>query len=199
MKQLEDNAEANGTSKLELMERAGKGIASIIEKKYGKDKTILFVCYHGNNGGDGFTAARYLLENDLDVEVYFCGDEGKLRQEAKVNYDILFEKYQEAFVSDGEFERELKDADIIVDCILGISAKGDLRDPIKSIIEKINIAKENNNDKIIVAIDVPTGTNPDTGEKSNVYIQLDLIITMHDIKEGLKDYSDKTEIVDIGL
>ncbi|MBI2523344.1 bifunctional ADP-dependent NAD(P)H-hydrate dehydratase/NAD(P)H-hydrate epimerase, partial [Candidatus Woesearchaeota archaeon] len=50
-----------------------------------------------------------------------------------------------------------------------------------------------------VSIDIPSGINPDTGEKGNVYFDPDLLITMHDIKKGLVEYKDKTIIVDIGI
>ena len=50
-----------------------------------------------------------------------------------------------------------------------------------------------------VSIDIPSGINPDTGEKSNVFFEPNLIITMHDIKNGLEAYKDKTVVVDIGI
>ena len=50
-----------------------------------------------------------------------------------------------------------------------------------------------------VSIDVPSGINPDTGEKSNAYFEPNLIITMHDIKKGLESYKDKTIVADIGI
>ena len=81
MKELENNC---GIPKLQLMETAGKGIAEEIKKKFPdlKNKKILFVCYHGNNGGDGFVAARYLCD-DAEVDVLFVGDEKKLTEEER--------------------------------------------------------------------------------------------------------------------
>src|SRR3989338_971570 len=83
MKQLEDNC---GIPKITLMENAGWGIYKILKEKTElKNKKILIICYHGNNGGDGFVAARYLCE-ESDVTVLFIGDESKFKEEAKTNY-----------------------------------------------------------------------------------------------------------------
>jgi NAD(P)H-hydrate epimerase len=84
MRDLEDNC---GISKLTLMENAGRGIYTVLKEKFSnfKDKKILIVAYHGNNGGDGFVAARYLC-NEPGVDILFIGDEDKLKEEAKINY-----------------------------------------------------------------------------------------------------------------
>ena len=50
-----------------------------------------------------------------------------------------------------------------------------------------------------VSIDVPSGVNPNTGEKSNAFFEPDLLITMHDIKKGLQSYKEKTVVMDIGI
>lgn len=177
MKELEDNSEKKGISKLVLMERAGKGIADEIRKRFSKDKLILFICYHGNNGGDGFTAARYLLEDGYDTKVLFIGDREKLAKEARANFeklnaDVFVEKF---FI-----------ADMVVDCILGIGAVGELKEPIKGYVEEMN-----KSDAFIVSVDMPTGLD------SEAAVEADLVITMHDIKPGLDE--KKTVIVDIGI
>jgi NAD(P)H-hydrate epimerase len=194
MKALEDHAEQHGISKLELMERAGEGIAALL-KPLGR--RFLFVCYHGNNGGDGFCAAKKLC-HEHDVNVLFIGDEKKLKKEAKENYQALKLIEKETGVS--LFIREVADEvadvqayDVVVDAILGIGVKGKLKEPIISAIHLINRAS------FIVSIDAPTGINPDTGEKQNVFVVPHLIITMHDLKKGLGKYRRLTRIVDIGL
>ena len=189
MKALENQAVANGISKLELMERAGDAIS---EELRGFDK-ILFICYHGNNGGDGFNAAKKLIETN-EVDVFFIGKEEKLKKEARQNFNTLKNIEQET--GKEIFLRKKLDEDqydVIVDCILGIGVKGELKEPILSAINLINRAK------FVVSVDVPTGINADTGEKQKLFVCPDLIITLHDIKKGLERYEKITKVVDIGL
>ena len=71
---------------INLMENAGKNFTEALKEKTDvKNKRILIVAYHGNNGGDGFVAARYLCD-EAEVNVLFVGDETKLKEEAKVNF-----------------------------------------------------------------------------------------------------------------
>ncbi|MBS3097284.1 NAD(P)H-hydrate epimerase [Candidatus Woesearchaeota archaeon] len=191
MKQLEDNC---GISKLQLMENAGRGIADIIKNRFKdlKDKNILFVCYHGNNGGDGFAAARH-LSDFCEVDVLFIGDESRLKDEANTNYRRVLnnEKIQLLF----DFEDIDFDAyDIIVDSILGIGVEGNLKEPIGDVVDNFNRSKA-----FKISIDIPTGLNPDNGVIADKAVNPDLIITMHDLKPGLEKFKDKTAIVDIGI
>ncbi len=175
-----------------LMENAGKGAAEALKEKVDiKNKPILVVAYHGNNGGDGFVAARHLCD-DAEVDVLFVGDEGKLKKEALANYRKLEsnEKLQILGLESVDFS----DYDIIIDAILGTGAGGEIKDPLASLVSNLNKSKA-----FKVSIDVPTGINPDTGEKANACFEPDLLITMHDLKKGLESYKDKTVVVDIGL
>jgi len=175
-----------------LMENAGKGVADALKEKIDiKNKPILVVAYHGNNGGDGFVAARHLCD-DAEVDVLFVGDEGKLKKEALANYRKIEsnEKLQILGLESVDFS----DYDIIIDAIFGTGAGGEIKDPLASLVSNLSKSKA-----FKVSIDVPTGINPDTGEKANAYFEPDLLITMHDIKKGLESYRDKTVVVDIGL
>ena len=175
-----------------LMENAGKGVADALKEKIDiKNKPILVVAYHGNNGGDGFVAARHLCD-DAEVDVLFVGDEGKLKKEALANYRKIEsnEKLQILGLESVDFS----DYDIIIDAIFGTGAGGEIKDSLASLVRNLSKSKA-----FKVSIDVPTGINPDTGEKANAYFEPDLLITMHDIKKGLESYRDRTVVVDIGL
>ncbi|MCH8003789.1 MAG: hypothetical protein IH934_04100 [Nanoarchaeota archaeon] len=89
---------------------------------------------------------------------------------------------------------DFSDYDIIIDAIFGTGINGEIKDPLATLISNLSKAKAYK-----VSIDVPSGINPDTGEKANVYFEPDLIITMHDIKKGLENFKDKTIVVDIGI
>lgn len=189
MKALEDNS---GISKIILMENAGISIYNVIKEKFElKDKRILIVSYHGNNGGDGFVAARHLC-NDAEVDVLFVGDDSKLKHEARVNFKRIEnnKKIQLLTLEAIDFS----DYDIIIDAIFGTGINGEIKDPLATLISNLSKSKSYK-----VSIDIPSGINPDTGEKANVHFNSDLIISLHDIKKGLEEYKEKTIVADIGL
>lgn len=189
MKQLEDNG---CIPKVALMENAGRGIAKILKGKVDlKDKKILIVAYHGNNGGDGFVAARHLC-SEAEVDVLFVGDESKLKDEAQINFKKIENNEKIQFLSLEAVD--FSDYDIIIDAIFGTGIAGEIKDPLATLINHLSKAKAYK-----VSIDVPSGINPDTGEKANVHFEPDLLITMHDIKKGLAGYKDKTVVADIGI
>ena len=89
---------------------------------------------------------------------------------------------------------DFSDYDVIIDAIFGTGIYGEIKDPLATLISKLSETKA-----FKVSVDVPSGVNPDTGEKSNVFFEPDLLITMHDLKKGLEGYKDKTIVVDIGI
>ena len=189
MRQLEDSC---SIPKAVLMENAGEAVYNVLKEKFSlKDKKILVVSYHGNNGGDGFVAARYLCD-DAEVDVLFAGDEKKLKDETLVNFRKIEnnEKIQILSLESVDFS----DYDIVIDAIFGTGIAGEIKDPLATLISNLSKAKA-----FKVSVDVPSGINPDTGEKANAYFEPDLLITMHDIKKGLAGYKDKTVVADIGL
>ncbi len=193
MRELEDKSEQIGITKLNLMENAGRGVFNILNERFNLNgKKLLIICYHGNNGGDGFVAARY-LSDFCKVDVLFIGERSKLRNEAFENYKRIF-RNKKVTILDLTADVDFNKYDIIIDAILGIGIKGDIKEPIAQVIEKFNSSRAYK-----VSVDVPTGINPDTGEKANKYVKPDIIITFHDIKKGLADYKHKTFIVDIGI
>ena len=192
IRELEDKSEASGISKLQLMENAGKKISEILQEKIGLEgKKILIACYHGNNGGDGFVAARYLADV-CEVDVLFLGDKENMKPLARVNYATLSKKYDIQLFSDYDFDYD--NYDLIIDAIFGIGITGDVNGPAGFAIDFINKSKAYK-----VSVDIPSGIDPDTGKAANKHIEPDLIITMHAMKKGLKKYKDKTIVADIGI
>jgi NAD(P)H-hydrate epimerase len=175
-----------------LMENAGKGIYNSIKKRFDlKDKKILVVCYHGNNGGDGLVAARYLC-NEAEVDILFIGDESRLKKEALSNFKKAEHNEKVQFLTDEEVDFD--EYDIIIDAILGIGIKGRLNRTISAVIEDINKSRA-----FKVAVDIPTGLDPDTGDIIDKFVNADLIVTFHDLKNGLEKLQDKVVVADIGL
>ena len=184
--------EKSGIPRSVLMENAGKAVYESIKEKLDlKDKRILVVCYHGNNGGDGFVAARY-LSDDAETDMLFIGDENKMRKEALSNFKRIEHNERIQFLVDDEIDFD--SYDIIIDAILGIGIKGRINREISAIIDDINNSKA-----FKVSVDIPTGLDPDTGEIVDKCVNADLIVTFHDIKKGLEKFEDKVVVADIGL
>jgi len=190
MKELEENC---GVSKLQLMENAGREIYKTLKEKFPnlKDKRILIAAYHGNNGGDGFVAARHLCE-ETETDILFIGDESKFKEEARINFARIENNNKiQLFMQPEDIIPD--DYDIIIDALLGTGTTGDIKEPIASVIKEIN-----DSSAFKVAVDIPSGINPDTGDAEKS-INPDLIITFHDIKKGMENLKDKTTVVDIGI
>ncbi|USH00380.1 NAD(P)H-hydrate dehydratase [Thermococcus argininiproducens] len=172
------NAKWLGISPFQLMENAGAGVARIIEEKFGKGLKVAIFCGTGNNGGDGFVIARHLsFEND--VTVFLVGDEIKIKsEEAKHNWEILkkldFVKIKTLKDSTQIKGLDLAKFNVIVDALLGAGTKGELREPIKSAVEKIN---EYSGKARIVSVDLPTGY------PSSVKVNCDFAVTFQWDKE----------------
>ncbi|MEE8187253.1 MAG: NAD(P)H-hydrate epimerase [Nitrososphaerales archaeon] len=190
MGSIEDRAEAIGVSKLLLMENAGASLAREIRQRIPniEGKRIVFVTGSGNNGGDAMVCARHLASDRAKVMVFLLKNSESLKtSESLMNWKILekmpksVDLYQNTF---DEFVPNLVSAigegDVIVDGILGTGINGRLREPIPTIIEKIN-----SSNAYKVAVDIPTGLDPATGNVSDVSIKADLTVTFHKVKAGL--------------
>src|SRR3989344_523092 len=174
-----------------LMKRAGNAVNDALRQKFDlKGKKILVVCYHGNNGGDGFVAADLLSEH-AEVDVLFIGDEEKMKKEASAYYKKLLTNPGVQFVSYESIDFD--DYDIIIDAILGIGYKGRLNKEILNVVDDINKSKS-----FKIAIDIPTGMDPDTGEIPEKSVNVDMIVTFHEMKPGLESVKDKVVVADIG-
>jgi len=185
------NAKWLGITPYQLMENAGAGVARTIEEKFGKGLKIAVFSGTGNNGGDGFVAARHLsFENE--VTLFLVGDEAKIRsEEAKHNWEILkgldFVKIK--VLKDSAYIKslDLSSYDVIVDALLGAGTRGEPREPIRSAIEKIN---EYAGKAKIVSVDLPSGY------PSAVRVKADFAVTFQWDKEEYRDF--ERVIVKIG-
>ena len=198
MRQLERKAVQHGITYSELMENAGKEVYFAVKEQYDlTNKRVVVFCGSGNNGGDGFVAARYFSQH-CPVIVLFFGSKEKLSEEAFEHYEQVKKRANVIVIKTREdlqkfhFQEHL--SFIFIDALLGIGIKGVVEDPIAAGIDFFNSLKG-----IKVAIDVPSGRNPDTGEVQGIACSVDYIVTFHDLKQGLAQFQDKTVIVDIGI
>ncbi len=182
----------SGVPRQKLMENAGKAVFDILTKKTDiANKQILVVCYHGNNGGDGLVAARYLCEV-AEVDVLFAGDEKKMSKETQLNFSKANINPKIQFIGDDYVDYD--GYDIVVDALFGTGFRGTPRENLQAIIDNINGSKA-----FKVSVDVPSGLNADTGQGADSCVQADMIITLHDVKPALEKFKEKVEVADIGL
>lgn len=210
--QIQDkNSTDYGIRPATLMECAGYSAAQTLIHKcqLKKGNHVIILCGTGNNGGDGFVIARHLLAAQMNVSLYLSGHPDHIRtNEAKHNWDILGLLYlnlQTYIIKDSSFFDSLskervtanKKCKVVVDCLLGTGIKGKVREPIRSSINFINSFSETSTK--IVSIDVPSGIDPNTGEKADYWVQSDLLITFHQEKLGFKKIDTEIIVNPIGI
>jgi NAD(P)H-hydrate epimerase len=189
IKVLDRNSEYFGVPTLHLMENAGKSVAEFIRNTVkNTKKNILILCGTGNNGGDGFVAARYLTQY-YKVTVFLAGTEIKT-EIAQKNYQKLQTYEVKIYNSLRDLDGLFTENDVFVDALLGTGLAGELKEPYATIVKKINATKR----KMIVSVDVPTGLG------TTHSITPEYTVTFHDIKQGMDaKNSGNIKVVDIGI
>jgi len=180
---------------IELMERAGGGLADVIRDRCPEGRVVVVVG-KGNNGGDGLVVARRLRESGREVDVLLLSAGDELRGDARANLERLPEPGARAFEAVA-----LDGAAGIVDAILGTGFEGEARDPARAAIAAINAA---GGAPLVVACDVPSGVDASTGEVAGAAVQADVTVTFHAAKPGLwispgKTHAGETVVIDIGI
>ena len=189
-----------GIPLLLLMENAGRAVADLVECKLGgvKGRRVVVYAGKGGNGGDALVAARHLSLRGAKVEVVLAYDPRLVEHEdTKVNLEALLRSRDVRIRIYRGGREDPPDVDVVIDGLLGVGVKGRLRDPIASLSDAINRAGG-----LKVAIDVPTGVDPDTGEAVEGAVVADVTVTMHRMKTGLvkaKQYVGEVWVAEIGL
>ncbi|MGI6620794.1 MAG: NAD(P)H-hydrate dehydratase [Bacillota bacterium] len=150
-------------------------------------KDIVVLAGPGQNGGDGFCAARHLAARGHKMRVGFFGVEDRLPEEARLNYKALASYPVEIYSCESLSPYEILDAlgepDLIIDALLGIGCKGDPRFPMDMAIRWAN-----SQDAPVIACDLPSGVSADSGHAYSPSIRADLTVTMGFAKVGLVSY-----------
>jgi NAD(P)H-hydrate epimerase len=193
-----------GIPALILMENAGRSVADEAEDMF-KHKTsqITVFCGYGNNGGDGFVAARHLVNRGYKVKIYLVGRPKDMNSETRINFDILNRmcvKASKIHIKQlSSIRRAFNKTQLIIDAIFGIGIKGNLDDFYCKLIQMINDSKVP-----VLAIDIPSGLNADKGTASPIAIKAKKTATMGLIKKGFlnpsaKKFTGKVVVIDISL
>ena len=188
-----------------LMENAGHAVAeragAWLEGWDGKD--VVLFCGKGNNGGDGFVIARHILAAGARTYVYILGEEADYSDEARQHLHTLQQLADEetclllpAPQSEADWQllrKRLLASSVVIDAMLGTGFHGSLRQPIASIVAEVNAAAAAGA-VTVIAVDMPTGVNSDTGAVSNGDddedgpLFADMTVTFGALKRGLVLY-----------
>jgi NAD(P)H-hydrate epimerase len=185
--------EEQGVPSLELMERAGEGLAGVASS-IAPEGPVAVVCGKGNNGGDGLVAARVLRAEGREVTVLLLGDPAELRGDPAANLERLPGAAPIAFEPNS-----LGGASVLVDALLGTGFAGAPREHVASAIEALNA-----HGAPVVAADVPSGVDASTGVVAGAAVRAAASATFHAAKPGLwifpgKAYAGAVHVIPIGI
>lgn len=195
-----------GITIIMMMENASRNIAELGRKILGgsvKGKKIVILCGKGNNGGDGLGAARHLINYGAKVLCLLTTEVSELRPNARTQYDILHntQAHVEAYHGPRCFSllEEFVDADLLIDALIGYDLKGNPKEPLATFIKKAN-----ESEKPILAVDIPSGLDGDTGKPHSPTIKAHTTLTLALPKVGLltekaKEYVGELYIADLSV
>jgi hydroxyethylthiazole kinase-like uncharacterized protein yjeF len=207
MIKIEQAADRAGHTYTMMMEAAGKGLAESIMNAHSQlgDKRVLALVGKGNNGGDALVAIKYLVDQGWSTCCYLTSDLG----ENDLLKDVIESGCKSIeLIDDQDFKQLLeviKNSDVLIDGLLGTGFKLPLRGIFPVLLNAISeILGTIANSPFVVAVDIPSGIDCDTGETAENVIKADLTVCMAAYKQGMlkfpaNEYLGRVEIVDIGL
>lgn len=192
-----------GISTLLLMENAGRHVAQEpIEILKDKTDNIAIFCGKGNNGADGFVAARHLLVENIRPDIFLVGRIPEVKNEARINLEILLKLKQKIVEVKEEglylIKNKILKYDLIIDALLGIGLVGETRGIYRDLIEIINASKG-----YILSVDIPSGLDATTGKVLGSCIKADRTVTFVAKKRGMviakgREYCGRIAVRDLG-
>ncbi len=193
MAAVDRNAAALGVPLAHLMESSGHAIGREAREVANPGDRIAIVAGRGNNGGDAFAAARFLDEFELSVQL--LGRPETISTDiARANWDALRAgAYPTETVRDSR-DLTIPAADLVIDALLGTGLAGPPREPEATAIDRINAAEAP-----VLAVDIPSGIDPDSGASPGVSVDADRIVTFHDRMPGIAELDVPVTVADIGI
>lgn len=195
---VEERAIAEGVATLPaLMERAGEALAEAVRREV-PEGAVAVVCGRGNNGGDGWVAARLLHEAGRDVGVVSVLDPGELAGAAAAAATPAVKAGVQHVPPGAEADRRIASAAVIVDAVFGFGFHGVPQEPEAGLLSAMDASAA-----LVVSADVPSGVHAGTGAATGA-VHADLTITFTALKPGLliypgARYAGRIEVADIGI
>lgn len=188
-----------------LMERAGQGVVTLLEERYGpsRGKTVTIFCGKGNNGGDGLVVARLLRHRHTLVHVFMMASPADLSRDAAVMYRRFVRtagrSAAKPFRSADQVRDSLASSDFVIDALLGTGISSNVAGPYGEVIDLINEAR-----RPIIAVDIPSGIHADSGAVMGRAVRASMTVTFGLPKLGLVvgpgiDHAGIVRIADIGI
>ncbi|MFC7063682.1 NAD(P)H-hydrate dehydratase [Halobacillus seohaensis] len=193
--------QTTGLSGSMLMENAGRAVSDDVETKIEKHQSVIVLIGGGNNGGDGYVIARTLLNRGYQVEAWQVVSDHKIQGDALLHKEIFIKSgYPLQQLEElGTLEESLEQADVVIDSMLGIGVKGQLRPPFKEVVALVNKRAA-----YTIAVDIPTGVPADesVSEFDGLFANHTTVIAAPKISvflEHTSSYYGEWTVVDIGL
>lgn len=200
--------EKYGIPALVLMENAGSAVARAALKmlRRSRQKKVICICGGGNNGGDGFVAARHLINQGAATMVFLVGKTlPDLEGEAALNALILKKMGVRVLSLSGsprrleDFKNFLAHASLVIDAVFGIGFHGEVGPPVADIFEAVR-----RSGKRVLSVDVPSGLDARRGKAAGVCIKADATVTFALPKTGFfkndgPRYVGKLIVADISI
>ena len=196
-------AEELGLPTLVLMENAGRGAAALLRERAGRGRVVI-VCGPGNNGGDGGVVARHLDAWEYAVRVVWFARRERLSDDAAVQFQILErsgldQQTWEGPIDPGRLDELFREADWVVDGLLGTGLTRPVEGPLRTVIEALN-----RSGKPVLALDLPSGLDADTGRPQGVAVRATATATFVAPKlgfatPGAEAFTGEVHIVEIGV
>jgi NAD(P)H-hydrate epimerase len=192
-----------GLPGIALMETAGRAVATVAAREITQRGHVAVVCGPGNNGGDGYVAARVLREQGWDAVVYLAVARGKITGDARAHLEILEHAGGVVRMIDtpealGELGDAIAGAALVIDALFGVGLVRPIEDHLADVVGVMNHAQRR------LAVDIPSGLEADTGRVLGVAVSAQRTVTMAALKIALASApgfarSGEVEVADIGV
>ncbi len=164
-----------GIQSVVLMERAALGVCEVIMELYSRNDRIIVICGSGNNGADGIATARILTQYGYHADAFIVGNNERFTDEMAYQMKIAG-KTGVTFVN----RPCIDEYNVVVDALFGIGLSRNIDGKYKDIIEKVNKSHAE-----VIAVDIPSGVNGNSGEVMGVCIHADVTVTFGALKKGI--------------